>query len=61
MKVPNSAEHLDEYFLSHVRRVSAVVQHSRKERVNGLVIVRNQPGKGFFRACLKFRDQCGFL
>jgi hypothetical protein len=61
MKVTHTTEYFDEDFLCHVGGIGAVVQHPRKKRVNGLVIVRNQPRKGFFRACLKLRDQCGFF
>src|SRR5215472_876831 len=61
METANASKDLHEYFLGEVRSIGAVVQRACKKRVDRLVVARDQPGKCFFRACLEFRDQSGFV
>ena len=48
VKPSDSPEDLDEDFLGEISRVRSIVHGARQERVDRLMIVRDQPGKGLF-------------
>ena len=54
VKTADAAEDLDENFLGEVGSVGAVAHGARQQRINRLMVVRDQPGKRLFRAGSKF-------
>src|SRR5215813_13798987 len=56
MEPANTAKNLNEDVLSHVSSISRIRQHARDDAIDWLVVSRNQPCKGLFRASFKLRD-----
>jgi len=58
MKISYPTEDLHKNFLSQVGGLGAILHRARQQRVDGLVVTRDQPRKCFLRAGLKIRYQC---
>ena len=56
-----AAKYLDENFLRQIRSLVAVLHRPRQQRVDRLMVARDEPRKRFFGTCLQFLDECCFF